>query len=217
MKQNYDVRSSKKEKLPQSTVQLVTLENMFVEKLQDKYGLTERGISKALGSFDSDNDGTLSISELTRAIAILLNGVEAGLIEKLVRCYDIGQDGVIKMPEFNKYLLSRKSTDKNEWITVEHLLSDPDDQMHDNNETDIPSKAFTVINNMKAIMTKRVRDLRLAGKLNSYEYFGLQSFVLAEMVTRKIILKQISKLEQKDESNDNNNISSLATFPTFSR
>ena len=208
---------SKKEKLPQSSAQLVSLENMFIEKLQDKYGLTERGISKALGSFDSDNDGFLSVGELTKAISVLVNGVEAGLIEKLVRLYDIDHDGVIRMPEFNKYLLSRKSTDKSEWITVEHLLLDPEDHVQDDNETDIPSKAILIINNMKAIMTKRVRDLRLQGKLNSYEYFGLQSLTLAEIVTRKIILKQISKLESTNETDNNNNNSSFATFSTFSK
>ena len=51
-----------------STAELKQLEQLFVDKLTEKYRLTERDIKRAFCKFDKDNSGFLDIDELTTAI-----------------------------------------------------------------------------------------------------------------------------------------------------
>jgi Ca2+-binding EF-hand superfamily protein len=51
-----------------STAELKQLEQLFVDKLTEKYRLTERDIKRAFCKFDTDNSGYLNIDELTTAI-----------------------------------------------------------------------------------------------------------------------------------------------------
>ena len=47
------------------TLSLKDIENLFVEKLSEKYKLTTRDLKKAFQKFDKDGDGHLSVNELT--------------------------------------------------------------------------------------------------------------------------------------------------------
>ena len=70
---------------------LIQLENLFIEKLTEKYKLTKRDIKRAFAKFDTDGSGYLSVSELTEAIHLFLNGVSRELVAELVRRYDVDQ------------------------------------------------------------------------------------------------------------------------------
>lgn len=102
---------------------LKELENLFISKLTEKYKLTQRDIKKAFTKFDKDNSGYLNNNELAYAISLYCNGVNYNLINELVKCYDVDQDGVISLEEFSRFLLSRNSSNPSDWITVDHLTS----------------------------------------------------------------------------------------------
>jgi hypothetical protein len=102
---------------------LVQLENLFIEKLTEKYKLTQRDIKRAFAKFDTDGTGCLSVSELTDAIHLYLNGVSRNQVAELVQRYDVDQDGTISIDEFSAFLMSRNSEDRSQWLTVDHLTS----------------------------------------------------------------------------------------------
>ena len=54
---------------------------------------------------------------------MFLNGIDPSKVLELVKHYDIDGDGQISFSEFSELLLSRNSNDKNDWITVDHLIS----------------------------------------------------------------------------------------------
>jgi hypothetical protein len=76
------------------------LEAIFVQKLDEKYGLNERGVKKAFCKFDKDNNGLLDLEELKLAVRTIMNGITESQIQKLVNRYDIDGDGKISYEEF---------------------------------------------------------------------------------------------------------------------
>ena len=70
---------------------LAQLENLFVQKLTEKYKLTKRDIKRAFAKFDTDGSGYLSVSELTTAVHLFLNGVPKEEVAELVKRYDVDQ------------------------------------------------------------------------------------------------------------------------------
>jgi Ca2+-binding EF-hand superfamily protein len=44
------------------------LEKLFIQKLSEKFKLTDRDLKKAFGQFDTDGSGVLELSELITAI-----------------------------------------------------------------------------------------------------------------------------------------------------
>lgn len=104
-------------------MKLIELENLFITKLSEKHQLTRRELKKVFHKYDIDGSGYLTTAELCLAIGSFLNGVEAQLIQELVRQYDVDQDGVISLDEFCNFILSRNHLNPAEWITVNHLTN----------------------------------------------------------------------------------------------
>lgn len=84
------------------------LEQLFIEKLQLKYKLTERDLKKAFSRFDKDGNGQLDTREIGIAVSLMLNGVSDEKIRGLVRRFDINGDGKVSYEEFLNYLLKRR-------------------------------------------------------------------------------------------------------------
>ena len=105
------------------TAELKRLESLFIEKLTEKYKLTERDIKRAFCKFDRDNSGYLDLDELTTAVHQFLNGVDRSVVAELAQCYDVDGDGSISLVEFSRFLLSRNSPNKDDWITIDHLVT----------------------------------------------------------------------------------------------
>jgi Ca2+-binding EF-hand superfamily protein len=70
------------------------LETLFIEKLTEKYSLTERSIKKAFSRFDADGNGLLNLSELVAGFESFLNGVNHKQVQDLVFSYDVNGDGM---------------------------------------------------------------------------------------------------------------------------
>ena len=59
------MKSGKKEKNLSSNGDIRQIEELFLEKLQEKYSLTARDIKRAFGRFDKDGNGFLDVKELS--------------------------------------------------------------------------------------------------------------------------------------------------------
>ena len=108
---------------PIPMAKLVEIENLFVEKLEEKIKLTERDIQRAFKRFDTDGSGFLSANELCRAISIFIPGVPLNQVQELVQRYDVDGDGQISIDEFTQLLMSRSSPNKEDWLTVDYLTA----------------------------------------------------------------------------------------------
>ena len=84
------------------------LETLFIEKLTEKYDLTERSIKKAFSRFDADGNGLLNLNELVAGFEAFLNGVDHKQVQALVFSYDVNGDGVISFEEFFQFLTNRQ-------------------------------------------------------------------------------------------------------------
>jgi hypothetical protein len=84
------------------------LERLFVQKLDEKYQLSERGIKKAFSKFDKDNNGLLSIEELGDVMRLMLNGISEPQIRQLITRYDVDGDGKISYEEFVRLCCKQK-------------------------------------------------------------------------------------------------------------
>lgn len=84
------------------------LETLFLQKLTEKYELTERSIKKAFSRFDADGNGLLNLNELVSGFESFLNGVSRKQVQELVFSYDVNGDGVISFEEFFHFLTNRQ-------------------------------------------------------------------------------------------------------------
>jgi Ca2+-binding EF-hand superfamily protein len=84
------------------------LETLFLQKLTEKYELTERSIKKAFSRFDADGNGLLNLNELVSGFESFLNGVSRKQVQELVFSYDVNGDGVISFEEFFRFLTNRQ-------------------------------------------------------------------------------------------------------------
>lgn len=88
------------------------LETLFLEKLTEKYKLTERDIKRAFAQYDKDGNGMLDLAEITGAIQMHLNGVSRPEIQQFVKHYDLNGDGCISFEEFFAFLTKRNAVPK---------------------------------------------------------------------------------------------------------
>jgi hypothetical protein len=183
-----------------SKLSLVAIEELFIEKLSEKYKITERDIQRAFKRFDKDNSGYLDKIELAHAIHLFLNGVSMDQVQELVSHYDVDGDGVISLAEFTQFLISRNSANKHDWLTVDHLASkdgpSDDRSSHTNDDISVTSsignnissstnnpqtlkyKSQIFLSNLKAMMMKRAMELRLEGKIPLDEVLSINNFII---------------------------------------
>eukprot|EP01038_Epipyxis_sp_PR26KG_P015669 gene15669-21194_t len=88
---------------------LVELENLFIEKLQEKYKLNARDLKRAFSRFDIDGNGLLDLDELVTGFQLFLNGVKREKIAELISQYDINKDGKISYEELLQFLTLRNA------------------------------------------------------------------------------------------------------------
>ena len=216
--------AGQQEKTPKLTV--AQIEDLFVEKLQEKYQLTTRDIQRAFKRFDKDGSGLLSIAELTRAIRFFLNGVDESQVQELANRYDVDGDGEISLDEFSQFLLSRNAIDPQDWLTVDHLttskrgdshrsssanrnLSSQDGARHSaassddiptnaerDDGTSIEYEAKVFLNNLKLSLLRKTGDMRNEGKLTFQERAGQHFRALAESKARSMILSAFQPYTQ---------------------
>jgi len=90
------------------------LESLFIEKLTQKFQLTERDMKRAFSLYDTDGNGLLSLNELIHAFEKHLVGVKRQQIEELIRNYDINGDGFISFEEFYGFLINRNAVPRDD-------------------------------------------------------------------------------------------------------
>lgn len=90
---------------------LLDLETLFIEKLQEKYKLNKKDLKRAFSKFDTDNNGLLDLTELTKGIQLFLNGVKESQVQQLVSKYDKNGDGKISYDELLDFLTNRTAID----------------------------------------------------------------------------------------------------------
>jgi hypothetical protein len=94
------------EGLVMSEAEACKLEKMFLEKLTERFRLTDRDLKKAFGQFDMNGSGILELSELNAAIKSFLNGVDDMKIRELSRRFDPQGIGKVAYHEFVKHLMA---------------------------------------------------------------------------------------------------------------
>jgi WD40 repeat protein len=199
------------------------LENLFVQKLTEKYQLTARDMQRAFKRFDLDGSGLLTVTELTRAVHYFLNGIDASLIQQLVKRYDVDGDGEISLEEFCAFLLSRNAINKDEWLTVDHLTTDTrgnsrgklaereeeDDVRPATREflyideldgTTMEYHARLFLHNVKSSLLKITHELRTEGKFSFQDRCGQHFNELAESKARVMLYKAFLPYTQGKKS-----------------
>eukprot|EP01041_Mallomonas_annulata_P009524 gene9524-19804_t len=206
------MRSSKS-----SSLKLQDVENLFIEKLQEKYRLTERDLKKAFTKYDTNGSGYLESRELAAAINHFLNGVNPEIVNELVKHYDIDGDGLISVSEFAQFLSSRNKQDQSEWITIDHLVSpspisssktknstkrlpqyeqfeeyEPDDRSdilspQELTKVEVAVVARSFLQNLRSMILKRGSELRKQGKIPLHDRLTMHSSQIAEEVAKYVL------------------------------
>ena len=61
------------------TITISDVEHLFVEKLTEKFQLTERDLNRAFKKYDLDGSGFLDLTELSTAIHLFIPGINKDL------------------------------------------------------------------------------------------------------------------------------------------
>ena len=64
---------------PPPAMTIADVENLFVEKLTEKYLLTESDLHRAFKKYDLDGSGFLDLTELSTAIQHFIPGIQRGV------------------------------------------------------------------------------------------------------------------------------------------
>lgn len=178
---------------------LKQVENLFIEKLLEKYQLTQRDLRRAFNKFDHDGNGFLSVGELAAAIRLYVNGVDPNLVSELVKNYDVDQDGVVSIDEFSQFLLSRESADPSKWLSVDHLTSTngqvpiqrpkkiESTSTKDLTENKISYQAKLYLQNVKSFLIKQVLSMRESGTIPSADRLSHKTSGLIEQQSKALI------------------------------
>ena len=212
---------------PIPTARLVEIENLFVQKLEEKFKLTERDIQRAFKRFDTDGSGFLSANELCRAISIFVPGVPLNQVQELVQRYDVDGDGQISIDEFTQLLISRSSPNKEDWLTVDYLMApqrsstssgaaaedlyrreeerenfraESSNDPQQLSGADYKAKIF--MQNVRAMLVKRAMDVRGSNKLPSSTRLGQHTSSLVETIGRDILSRAFQPYVQRAAGNN---------------
>ncbi len=187
---------------------LQDVETLFLEKFQEKFKLTSRDINRAFKHYDFDNSGYLDKDELAAAIGAFVVGVDSTLIDELVEKYDVDNDGNINIEEFSKFILSRYSVNKDDYLTIDDLCKSSTNSASNKSifrgiesraaarETveesphDVEYAAKLYLTNLKAILLKKVSDIKASGKIPRSEVLKFKSTDFTVDLVRRIVSKE---------------------------
>jgi WD40 repeat protein len=145
---------------------------------------------------------------LATAIGGFVIGVDSTLIDELVEKYDIDNDGNINIEEFSKFILSRYSVNKDDYLTIEDLHKSSFNSASNNSIfSNIESRAASreaneetphaveyaaklYLTNLKAILLKKVSDIKASGKIPRSEVLKAKSTEFTEDLVRRIVAKE---------------------------
>lgn len=68
---------------PPPSMTIADIENLFVEKLTEKYQLTEGDLHRAFKKYDLDGSGFLDLTELSTAIQHFIPGIQRSLGKRI--------------------------------------------------------------------------------------------------------------------------------------
>ncbi len=86
------------------------LETVFIDKLSEKFKLTERDLKRAFIRFDTNKNGLLDLHELRQAVKSFVNGAPDDQVDELMVAYDQSGDGNISYEELLHSLTTRSAT-----------------------------------------------------------------------------------------------------------
>jgi len=188
---------------------LQAIENMFIEKLGEKYRFTERDLRRAFCKFDTDNSGKISVAELAAAVQLFVQGVDPKQVVELVRHYDVDGDGEISLEEFSQFIMSRNSNNKGDWLSVDQLMKTSNKKtsnslyqadeysteigesvaQEDENmdKESVAYRAKIYLQNLRSMLLKKAMQMRLEGKISVSERMSYHTPQLAENIARNML------------------------------
>jgi WD40 repeat protein len=188
------------------------LEKIFVNKLSEKYQLTDRDLQRAFKRFDRDGNGYLNLQELTDAIRLFLNGIDDSLVAELAHVYDVDGDGQISVVEFTSNLLTRSSNptaipprvqsstrqyetrgDQEAGSTTAAIQTRP--SREDTNPMIYQAKIF--LQNMKAILCSKANALIKADQIPLRRRLMSHHDELVEQLAQEILIKEFQPSSSK--------------------
>ena len=187
---------------------LQDVETLFLEKFQEKFKLTSRDINRAFKHYDFDSSGYLDKNELAAAIGAFVVGVDSTLIDELVEKYDVDNDGNINIEEFSKFIMSRYSVNKDDYLTINDLCKSSVNSASNNSifrgiesreaardtadesTHDIEYAAKLYLTNLKAILLKKVSDIKASGKIPRSQVLKVKATDFTEDLVRRIVSKE---------------------------
>ena len=208
-----EMRSNQATLMPKKApLTLAEIENLFIEKLNEKIVFSKREIQKLFKRYDSDNSGFLSVTELQTLIHCFLNAIDRQRVAELVQHYDVDNDGLISIVEFTSFLLSRQSADKKEWLTIDHLQQNKGENKSDKenpasdegtnngeiggrenttNPQSLGYRSRVFLQMMKSILMRLAREARLEHKPHSGvgDSLTVTGSAYTEQTARAIIFK----------------------------
>jgi hypothetical protein len=185
-----------------------------------------------------DGSGHLSVSELSAAIHLFLNGVDKHLVDELVQRYDVDGDGHISLEEFSGFLMSRNDEDPSKWMRVDHLAaphsgastplhtSRPSPRTHrqayeeehvSTSGSGVQYEAKMYLQHLKGHLTKQTLDKRGAGKISFNERKSHKTSHLIKVQARTYIRKLFAQYVAPPGPNDPASSPRGVSFDSFKR
>lgn len=213
-----------------SRLSLKDVENIFIDKLQEKVDFTERGIAKIFNRFDLNGDGHLSVDEMAQAVRLYVNGVDIALINELVRHYDVDNDDRISLDEFSRFLLSRSSSNRADWLSIDSISTPKSTPKPINKDkernaplndvstsapatsdpsTTVEYRARVFLKNMKSMLLKKASELGIREKTALPERLSYHYNEFLENQARLLVARDFKPYQLSSSGSTSINISSF--------
>ncbi|EQC37831.1 hypothetical protein SDRG_04855 [Saprolegnia diclina VS20] len=111
---------------PQVTSHLQALLDKFSS---DSTVTTKDKIRRLFQQYDTDNTGTLDVSELKRVCAAMGQSLDETDMQAMIRAIDTSGDGLVSLDEFQAWWLSKQAVDE-QWDVQQETLSRADHVRH---------------------------------------------------------------------------------------